>query len=675
MRNRMKLTWILSPLAIALLGSIGVRAQTPLEDIGFSPATPLPDPDMVIVREKAYGAGGIDLTQYGIGTGPVDHVQSIYFRFFVDNNASQHKSALGRVLFPPEITILGVITDGQDLGGASDDGLWTGTDLVFGIGADPDAYSEEERGFESGGNNDEFVCIPSPQSLVFGLHVSNGVDDFRVIIDYGDSFPDGLTFDVGAYDLPVFGGVVPNLGFLVGDDANPSVPGSGNFGEAGSLLGIPLTTVTSPLIGCDFPLSPENSVYVLRDTSTTTWIDGFDAHLRIPGPGLFSLSSGILGDPDALTSGPDGRLYAIGAGNGYGVIDVHNGVVNEALISDLGGSNVDLTGLPGSRDLYFVRDTTGDTMVDRFDVDMLTFLQSFPVPAAQVGTPVGITDGADGLLYVVGSTTGFVSVDPVTGAVSNIGLSPPSGSNVDITGRAGASMLYVLRDTSGDSKIDAYDFVSGVTTYDFAATSAIGAPAGLTNGPDDRLYMIGKGEGSSPAGLAIFDADTGLELESNICMDLLGSNADIAYTIPGPQGFYCTSKMNSAGCTAKIGFSGEPSATSPFPFEITAAEVINNKNGVLFYGYAPSNLPFLGGYLCVEQPIRHFGIHNSGGDPPPNNCSGSFSVDFNAFIQSGKDPALLPCISIYCQWWYRDKFDPTGHTVGLSDALEFEIGI
>ena len=57
------------------LGLQPALAQTPLEDTDFSSATPRPDTDLVIVRERAYGAEGVDLTAYGIGAGPVDFVQ------------------------------------------------------------------------------------------------------------------------------------------------------------------------------------------------------------------------------------------------------------------------------------------------------------------------------------------------------------------------------------------------------------------------------------------------------------------------------------------------------------------------------------------------------------------------------------------------------------------------
>ncbi len=146
----------------------------------------------------------------------------------------------------------------------------------------------------------------------------------------------------------------------------------------------------------------------------------------------------------------------------------------------------------------------------------------------------------------------------------------------------------------------------------------------------------------------------------------------ISTSCPTPV-VYCTAKLNSQMCMPAIGFSGEPSVTSPSPFDISASEIINNKNGILFYGFAPNNLPFQGGTLCVLPPTKRTPVQNSGGNPPPNDCSGTFSYDFNALIQSGTDPGLVLAAQVFAQYWFRDPGDLSGFGTGLTDALEFEI--
>jgi hypothetical protein len=55
----------------------------------------------------------------------------------------------------------------------------------------------------------------------------------------------------------------------------------------------------------------------------------------------------------------------------------------------------------------------------------------------------------------------------------------------------------------------------------------------------------------------------------------------------------------------------------------------------------------------------------------PNDCSGIFLFDFNAYIASGADPGLAACVSVYGQFWYRDPAAIAG--TGLTDAVAFTI--
>ena len=116
------------------------------------------------MRERAYGSEGVDLTAYGIGTGPVDFVQSIYFRFFVDLEAGSYDSFIARVEFPAEVTILGIIIDNDELGGSIDDGVATEMDNIFGVAADREALAILEAAVP----DRPVVPIPS-QNLVLGL--------------------------------------------------------------------------------------------------------------------------------------------------------------------------------------------------------------------------------------------------------------------------------------------------------------------------------------------------------------------------------------------------------------------------------------------------------------------------------------------------------------------------
>lgn len=137
---------------------------------------------------------------------------------------------------------------------------------------------------------------------------------------------------------------------------------------------------------------------------------------------------------------------------------------------------------------------------------------------------------------------------------------------------------------------------------------------------------------------------------------------------------YCTAKINSQGCTPAIGWSGEPalSQLATTPFEINATNIVNQKNGVLFY--SPSGrraAPFQGGVLCVAAPLRRTPFRSSNGSTSGADCSGVLSIDFSPWLTGVNDPMLEIGLVVDAQWWYRDPASPS--TTGLSNALELEI--
>ena len=170
-------------------------------------------------------------------------------------------------------------------------------------------------------------------------------------------------------------------------------------------------------------------------------------------------------------------------------------------------------------------------------------------------------------------------------------------------------------------------------------------------------------------------------LETNMATSYGGWNIDDfgVYSLePVPAGCpapvpYCTAKQSSQSCTPSIAYLGEPSLSSPAPFEVVATRVVSNKNGVLFYGYDSNNKTFQGGWLCVQPPVKRTAVQSSGGNAPPDDCSGSFSYDFNALIQSGADPQLVLGRKVYAQYWFRDPAEPSGYGTGLTSALQFEV--
>jgi hypothetical protein len=135
---------------------------------------------------------------------------------------------------------------------------------------------------------------------------------------------------------------------------------------------------------------------------------------------------------------------------------------------------------------------------------------------------------------------------------------------------------------------------------------------------------------------------------------------------------YCTAKTNSLGCVPAISSFGIASASLGSGFDVRAANVLNQRNGLLFYGVNGSTAStFNGGWLCVVGPQRRTSVQSSGGAVGTNDCSGAHAYDFNARVASGADPALLAGQIVSAQWYTRDP--AASFAVGFTDALEFAI--
>jgi hypothetical protein len=141
---------------------------------------------------------------------------------------------------------------------------------------------------------------------------------------------------------------------------------------------------------------------------------------------------------------------------------------------------------------------------------------------------------------------------------------------------------------------------------------------------------------------------------------------------------YCTPKINSLGCTPNLVFSGSSSASATSGFSVSVANVLNQRSGLLFYGISgANNVPFQGGYLCVQPPTLRTPIANSGGNAtPPDDCSGVLSIDMNAFASGALGGSPAPALGVagtrvWCEVWSRDPVSPS--TTNLSSALTYVV--
>lgn len=187
-------------------------------------------------------------------------------------------------------------------------------------------------------------------------------------------------------------------------------------------------------------------------------------------------------------------------------------------------------------------------------------------------------------------------------------------------------------------------------------------PAGLFNGPGHDYHL-------APGSGCIDAADPAAPLDPDGTRSDLGALPfDPTYA---PFSTYCTAKTNSEGCVPTIGAVNNASLSSERPFYITCSQQLNERNGLLFYGFQPNSTPYQGGYLCVKSPTTRSPLLYSGGNSGATDCSGAFVYDFNERIHSGVDASLMLAADVCAQFWSRDPAASFGNN--RSDAITFAI--
>lgn len=119
---------------------------------------------------------------------------------------------------------------------------------------------------------------------------------------------------------------------------------------------------------------------------------------------------------------------------------------------------------------------------------------------------------------------------------------------------------------------------------------------------------------------------------------------------------YCLPKPTSLGTLPVIGWTGEPCEGRAF--SVTLDDARPNANGLVFFGTRANALPFLGGTLCVKQPVQR---------GPVTTTDGAGHAACVVPVTAG-----MVGTTLYYQWWFRDP--PAIFTMGLSDGLEVTFG-
>jgi Tol biopolymer transport system component len=215
-------------------------------------------------------------------------------------------------------------------------------------------------------------------------------------------------------------------------------------------------------------------------------------------------------------------------------------------------------------------------------------------------------------------------------------------------------------DTNGEWDVFVNDLQTGATTRECVSSAGV-----EPNGRSDYPAFAVDGR------FVVFECSAS---------NLVANDTNNAWDIflrdrqPAPPVIYCTAKPNSLACLPAIGFTGAASASAGSGFVVRASNILNERQGLLFYSLLGSDaVPFQGGWRCVQLPTTRTALQSSGGNPAPaNDCTGAFALDFNAYVASGADPALLPAQHVWAQYWSRDSASPS--STNLTDAIEFALG-
>lgn len=279
----------------------------------------------------------------------------------------------------------------------------------------------------------------------------------------------------------------------------------------------------------------------------------------------------------------------------------------------------------------------GDDIALTFEVDSDVFTNSasFPTRGYHIdessfamtsgGTTIGLQSPFPGTPYFVlrdndPAVDGFLIADTTDF---------PTGVGLEQVGSFGQfeNNFYV---TYGGTLLDSLDILDALGTYDFTGLTVFNWT--IDDGP------------FNPVGMIFED----LTIECT----------------PVDPTSYCTGKVNSIGCTPFMSADSGIASLSGPAFTVTANNLLNNKPGIIFYGYGENSAPFQGGTLCVQPQIFRTGVQFSGGSvPPANDCSGTLSIDLTAHLPASAAPGF-----VYLQGWSRDPNDAFASS--LSDGIK-----
>jgi len=516
--------------------------------------------------------------------------------------------------------------------------------------------------------------------------------------DNGDFFGESVSIsgDTLVVGCPSEDGGSPGVG---GDPFDNSVPSSGaalvyvRTGTTWSLQGyLKAPHPDGDLFGQSVAVAGDTIVVgAPLEDSSATGVDGDPLNDDVPGSG-----AAFVFTRNGTTWSQEAYLKAsnTGAGDGFG----HSvGISNDTIVVGAWREDSDATGVDGdgSNDdafqagaaYVFARQGTDWSQEAYLKASDTASNAAFGASVAVSGDTVLVgaedANGFEGGSYVfVRNGTSWAHEAELT--ASNADLGDLFGTSVALEGdRAlvGASFedsqaTGLNGDGSDDSASGAgaaYLFLRSGTTWSHqalyikASNTGAGDQFGTSVALSTTLAAVG-----APA------EDSATQMPNGAQGDDSATQAGAAYVHDVPESpvvFYCTPKTSSSGCVTQITTSlpSFPPTSGAANYFVNATKVQNQENGLLFAGLAgPAALPFNGGTLCVQPPMKRGPIQGAGG-LGVNPCKGSYQtlVNDGNVIPTGLDAG--PGNSAWYQYWYRDPLNGAGQLgTALSDAVQLD---
>ncbi len=308
--------------------------------------------------------------------------------------------------------------------------------------------------------------------------------------------------------------------------------------------------------------------------------------------------------------------------------------------------------------------------VSEYNVNTGAFIQTL----TSVSNPADMRIGPNGNLFICSYTGGSVlEVLATNGAfVSSWNLPATTQAN-DLAFNPNGEILVTAMVTNLVYRYDSAHNLLG----SFSGTGW-GNPHGIEISPYTGNVLVADGISGQ---VHEFHPTTYVELNPVFLQPEPGDKiVDITFGPPAPPVIFCGPTVNSLGCAPFIDWFGSPSATAGAVFRIETRNVINNKPGLYLYTDAgQAAVPFGNGLRCVSAPVRRAVPMNSSGNPPPNDCSGVYSLNMNLFAVGGLGGTPAPFLRVPgtvvdVQCWGRDNGFAPPNNMTLSAGLEYIVG-